>query len=136
MPDCCNEDDGSAANPHAANSPAVAVPETLSLPDPAAIIVVSDVGWTAIVAVTGPVAGAIAIISRTGKRSADDGAADQSSRDSSRNAAVAGLGGLRDRHGGNSHGGDSRECHQCLFHRLAFHLRRTAIRPSAARKVP
>jgi hypothetical protein len=31
---------GSAADPHAANPPAIAVPETLPLPDAAAIIVV------------------------------------------------------------------------------------------------
>src|ERR1019366_977923 len=33
---------GSAANPHAANPPAIAIPETLALPDAAAIIVVAD----------------------------------------------------------------------------------------------
>ena len=78
------------ANPYVADPPAVTVPEPLPLPDAGfAVAGIDHVGRAAIVTVTGPVAWAIAIISGTGKRAADDGAADQSSRDSSRNPAVA-----------------------------------------------
>src|ERR1022692_3928932 len=76
----CNEHErGSAANPYAANPPAIAIPETLSLPDTAAIIVVADIGRTAAVIT---VAGSV-IITGARQRAADDGAADQSTGDSS-----------------------------------------------------
>ena len=106
---------GSAANPDAADPPAVAVPESLPLPDAAAIIVVGDIGRTA-VAVTGSIiAGAISVIARAGKRAADDSAADDSGGDSSANAALR-LGGSGCRDGRNGQGGDGRECHQCFPH--------------------
>jgi hypothetical protein len=106
---------GSAANPDAADPPAIAVPESLPLPDTAAIVIVGDIGWPT-VAVTGSiVAGAISIIARAGERAADDGAADDSGGDSSPNAALR-MGGSGRRDGRNGQGGDGRECHQCFPH--------------------
>jgi len=65
-----------AANPDAANPPAVAVPEALPLPIATAIIVVGDIARAAVITitVTRPV------IAGAGKRAAHDGAADYAGR--------------------------------------------------------
>jgi hypothetical protein len=63
---------GSAANPDSPNPPAVAVPETLSLPDAAAIIAVGGIGRTAIsISISGSI-----VIAGTCQRASDDSAAD------------------------------------------------------------
>jgi len=115
----CNEDERrSAANPYAANPPAIAVPEALSLPD---AVVIRDIGRTAVIAVTGSIiTGPISIIAGAGKRAANDGAADQSGSDAGGNPAATGFGGLGQRHGRNSEGGDGSECHQFLLHDVTF----------------
>ena len=60
----CKEDErGSAANPHPAHPPAIAVPETLPLPD---AVVIRDIGRAAIIAVTGPISIIARPISITG----------------------------------------------------------------------
>jgi hypothetical protein len=70
---------GSAANPDAPNSPGVAIPETLPLPDAAAVIAVGDIGRTAIsVTVAGSIIVSRSIVPATRQRAADDSAADHS----------------------------------------------------------
>ena len=125
---------GSAANPHAANPPAIAVPETLSLPD---AVIISDIGRTAVIAVTGSIAiVAGPIIARAGKRATDDGAADQSAGYSSAKTPLR-MGGRGRRHGRNSQGGDSSECHQCFPHGFTFLIKQgQRIKRSVAAKVP
>ena len=62
----CKEDERElAADPHVAESPAIAVPETLPLPDAAIAIVAGggDIGRTAVITVAGPVvSGSVSII--------------------------------------------------------------------------
>src|SRR5471032_2299108 len=94
---------GSAANPHAANPPAIAVPETLPLPVTAAIVV-GDIGRAAVIAVAGSIAGAI-IIAVACERAADDGAADNSGRQTGAKTSLR-MGRRGRRHGRNSQGGD------------------------------
>jgi hypothetical protein len=59
---------GSAAHPDTAKPPAIPIPETLPLPDAAAVIVVRDIGRAAVVAIAWSViAIAGAVIAWTGK---------------------------------------------------------------------
>ena len=53
---------------------------------------------------------------------ADNGAAEQSGRDTRGNPAVARFGNLRRCHGRNSQRGDGSERHQCLLHGFTFLL--------------
>jgi hypothetical protein len=112
---------GSAAHPHAANAPAIAIPETLPLPDAAAIRVVDDIGRAAaVITVTGSViAGPVSVIARAGKRAADDGAADDSAGYRSANTPLR-MGGRGHRDGRHGQGGDGSECHQCFLHGVTF----------------
>src|SRR3954465_14325319 len=99
-----------AANPDAANPPAVAIPEALPLP--IATVILGDIGRSAaVIAVTRPV-----VIAGPGKRAADDSAADQTGCPTGGDPAAAGFGSLRRRHGRHSKRGDSSERHQCLPH--------------------
>src|SRR5882724_6237069 len=120
----CNEDErSSAANPHAAKTPAIAVPETLALPVAAAVIVVGDIGRTAVIAVTRTVvAWSVSVIARTGERAADNGAADNSGSDTCANSPLR-MGRCGCGHGGNSESGDGSKCHQCLLHGVTFLIR-------------
>src|SRR5881227_669149 len=106
---------GSAANPHAPNPPAVSIPETLPLPDATAIVIVGDISAAA-VAVSRSVISRAVIIAGTSQRAADNGAADNTSRQTGTPSALRlGRGG-----GQNAQGGDGSECHQCFSH--GFHL--------------
>src|SRR5450631_401872 len=109
---------GSAANPDAADPPAIAVPEALPLPDAAAIIVVGDIGRTAIAVAGSIVAGAVIAVGR-GKRAADDGAADHAgSKTGAKTPLRMSRRGCRD--GRNGQAGDGSECHQCFPHGFTF----------------
>ena len=79
-----------AANPHAADPPAIAVPEALPLPVAIAVIGgTGDVGRAAVIAVTGSVVAVTrAIIAGAGERTADDGAADDTGGQSCAKAAL------------------------------------------------
>src|SRR5260370_39533156 len=121
-----------AADPHAANPPAIAVPETLPLPD--AIIIICDIGRTAVITVTWSIiARPVSIIAGARKRAAHDGPADQSGSDAGGNPAAAGFGGCGRRHGRNSEGGDGSECHQFRLHDVTF-LKRARTADKAARR--
>lgn len=91
---------GLAADPHVTESPAIAVPEPLPLPDAAAAAIVAgrgDIGRTAVIAWRGCViARSISIIIRGG-RGADDGTTDQSARYSGAKVPLC-VGGSRSRH--------------------------------------
>src|ERR1700674_1861972 len=104
---------GSAANPHAAHPPAIAVPETLPLPEAAAIIVVADIGRTAVITVAGSIVARAIIIAGACQRAADDGTADNSGGDTCANTPLR-MGWRGCRHGRNSQGGDGSQCHQCF----------------------
>src|SRR5450755_1442530 len=123
----------SAANPDAANPPAIAIPETLPLPVAAAIGVVGHIGRTAVIAVTGSVV-AGTVIAGTGQRAANNGAADHSGGHTGDPALRLGRSGHH--HGRNSQGGDGSECHQCLPHGVTFLNERSADKQSVAAKVP
>src|SRR5271169_5593238 len=100
----------SAANPHAANLPGIAVPEALPLPV-TAIRVGSDIGRAAVIAVAGSVivAGRVSIRIRTGRdRAADNGATDEPAGNGGSEGTL-GMGGCRGR---NGQGGDSGKRHQ------------------------
>src|SRR6202012_4842959 len=101
--------------------PAIAVPETLPLPDAGsrAIAGGSDIGWATVIARGRRViAGSISVV-RIGDRSADDGTADQSARHRSAKISLR-VGRSGSRHGRNGQGGDGSECHQCFPHGFTF----------------
>src|SRR5260221_7806938 len=109
---------GSAANPHAANPPAIAVPEPLPLPV-AATIVIGHIGGAAVIAVAGSIVAGAIIIAGACDRAADDGATDDSSCQTGAKTSLR-MGRRGCRHGRNSQGGDGSECHQCLSHGFTF----------------
>src|SRR5712675_1128446 len=102
----------SAAHPDTANPPAIAVPETLPLPDAAAVIVVSDVGGaTTIIAIAWAIIARAVIISGASERTADDGAANHAGSETSAKTALR-VGRSGRRNGRNSQGGDGGQRHQ------------------------
>src|ERR1700749_2059731 len=108
-----------------AAAPAVAVPETLTLP----IAAIVDIGRRgAIVAVAGTIiAGAVAIagavITRAGQRAADKGTANEAPGDRRADAAL-GMRRLGCHDGRQGQGGNRREGDQCLLHGLTFLISR------------
>src|SRR5882724_2468616 len=110
----------SAANPHAANPPAVTIPEPLPLP--VAVVIVAAIGRRTVIAVAGSVI-ARPIIAGARKRAADDGAADDaaSHRCAETALCVSRGGGSQSRNGQGCGGCES---HQCLPHGFTFLIRK------------
>src|SRR5205807_9620020 len=104
---------GSTADPYVAHPPAVAVPETLTLPVAAAIRIIGDVGGTAVIAI-GPVARIVSrpVVIRTRcDRAADNGAAEQPGGDTDADVAL-GMGRCGPGQGRYGLGGDGSQSHQ------------------------
>src|SRR5438552_9670538 len=98
---------GSAADTYVAHPPAVAVPETLTLPVAAAIRIIGDIGRAAVIAI-GPVARIVSrpvVIRIRCDRAADNGAAEQPGGDTDADAALR-MGRSGHRHGRNGQSGD------------------------------
>lgn len=80
---------GSAANPDAPNSPGEAIPETLPLPNAAAVIAVGDIGRAAVsVTIAGSIVISRSIVPATCQRASDDSASDHAGGEPGTEAAL------------------------------------------------
>src|SRR5689334_21460499 len=68
---------GSAADPHAAEAPAIAVPEALALPVAAAVAGIGDIARTAVIAIARAIITRSVVVGARGDRAANDRAPDQ-----------------------------------------------------------